>query len=85
MLSSLQVNWATYKKTLKLTVFNALVTSSLFQVLLYPLSVRRVDCALPLPSPSKVLWDLFICSVSVEILFYYTHRYLPHTLDVTPP
>lgn len=65
----------TYRKTLKLTAFNAVVTSSLFQLAIYPLSARRVSCDLPLPPLTKVIWDLLICAVFVEIFFYYNHRY----------
>lgn len=72
------VNWNTYRKTLKLTCFNGVVTSSLFQLAIYPLSALRISCALPLPSFTKVLWDLAVCVVAVEILFYYMHRLFHH-------
>ena len=70
----MQVNWATYRKTLGLTAFNALVTSSIFQLMIYPLLAGSVQCSLPLPSFTKVLWDLLICAIVIEVLFYYTHR-----------
>lgn len=69
-----QVNWSTYRKTIKVTFFNGVVTANLFQLAMYPLSAMRVSCTLPLPPVTKVIWDLLICVIAVEILFYYTHR-----------
>lgn len=63
-----------YFKTLKLTGFNAVVTSSLFQLSIYPLLTRRISCGLTLPTWDKVLLDFLVCAVAVEVLFYYNHR-----------
>ncbi len=68
------MNWATYRKTLGLTTFNAVVTSSVFQLALYPMLRGRINCSLPLPPFTKVLWDLLISAIVIEIFFYYTHR-----------
>ena len=70
-----QVNWQMYKKTLNRVLFNALVTSAIFQLTTYPLAVwRGMPCGYELPSFPVVLWDLFLCLVVVEICFYYSHR-----------
>ena len=64
-----------YKKTLRWVLFNALVTSAVFQLSIYPLIVLRgMSCGYELPAFRRVVWDLFICLVAVEIGFYYSHR-----------
>ena len=72
----LQINWEVYKKTLRRTLFNSLVTSLFFQLSIYPfVHWRGIDCGYELPSFPTVLWHLFLYLVIVEIGFYYTHRY----------
>ena len=72
----LQINWEVYKKTLRRTLFNSLVTSLFFQLSIYPfVRWRGIDCGYELPSFPTVLWHLFLYLVIVEIGFYYTHRY----------
>lgn len=78
-----QVDWRTYKKTITLAFFNAVVTSSIFQLMIYPLSVRRVSASLPLPSLSKMLCDLLVCAFVVGVLFYYNHRCVGFFLDLS--
>ena len=71
----LQINWEIYKKTLRRTVFNALVTSLFFQLSIHPLvRWRGINCGYELPSFPTALWHLFLHLVIVEIGFYYTHR-----------
>ena len=71
----LQINWEVYKKTLRRTVFNALVTSLFFQLSIHPLvRWRGIDCGYELPSFPTALWHLFLYLIIVEIGFYYTHR-----------
>ena len=70
-----QVNWETYKKTMKRSMFNATVITLLFQQATYPLVVwRGLDFGVELPSLPTVIWHLFICMVVIEIAFYYSHR-----------
>ena len=71
-----KVNWQTYKKTLRRVLFNALVTTAVFQLTMYPLMVwRGMPCGYELPSFQRVIWDTFIYVVIVETGFYYSHRY----------
>lgn len=71
-----KVNWQMYKKTLRRVLFNALVTSFLFQLAIYPLVAwRGMSCDYELPSFRSVVWDSFLYLVVVEIGFYYSHRY----------
>jgi len=71
-----QINWKVYKKTLQRSLFNALVTSLIFQLSIHPLVYwRGIDCGYELPSFPTTLWHLFLCVVVVEIGFYYSHRY----------
>ena len=71
----LQINWEVYKKTLRRTLFNSLVTSLFFQLSIYPfVRWRGIDCGYKLPSFPTALWHLFLYLVIVEIGFYYTHR-----------
>ena len=70
-----QVNWQTYKHTLKRVVFNSTIVSLVFQLSVYPLFVwRGAPCGYELPSFLTVVWQLFVCAVVVEIGFYYTHK-----------
>jgi len=68
------VNWETYKKALGLTTFNATVVSALAQICMYPINKHTISCSIELPSLGKVLWDLAVCLLVIEILFYYIHR-----------
>lgn len=70
------MNWQTYKKTLKRVLFNALATTAVFQLIMYPLMLwRGMPCGYELPSLRRVVQDAFIYLVAVEIGFYYSHRY----------
>lgn len=71
---SVPVNWGTYRKTLSLTAFNAVVVSALTQLLLYPLYAGSIDCSLTLPPITKAVWDFVISLLIIEVLFYYVHR-----------
>ena len=72
-----QVNWETYKKAVKVSMFNAIVVSAIFQHITYPLVVwRDLDYGLVLPSFTTTLWHLFIFMIVVEVGFYYSHRYI---------
>ena len=70
------MNWETYKKTVKGTMFNATIMTLIFQQISYPLvKWRGNDFGPELPSLPTAVWNLFVCAVVVEIGFYYTHRY----------
>ena len=71
-----QVNWETYWKTTKVSLFNVAVVSVIFQHVTYPLVVwLKVDIGPELPSLATVVWQLFVSVVVVEVGFYYFHRY----------
>ena len=70
-----QVNWETYWKTTKVSMFNVVVVSIIFQHTTYPLVVLlEVDMGRQLPSLTTTVWQLFVSVIVVEIGFYYFHR-----------
>ena len=75
----MQVNWETYKKAIKGSMFNVIVMTLLFQQVTYRLvMLSSVDFGPELPSLPTTLWHLFISVVVVEIGFYYSHRYIQY-------
>jgi sterol desaturase/sphingolipid hydroxylase (fatty acid hydroxylase superfamily) len=75
------VNWETYWKTTKVSMFNGVVVSIIFQHATYPLVVLlEVDMGRQLPSLTTTVWQLFVSVIVVEIGFYYFHRLLHHPL-----
>jgi methylsterol monooxygenase len=75
------VNWETYWKTTKVSMFNVVVVSIIFQHATYPLvMLLEVDMGRQLPSLTTTVWQLFVSVIVVEIGFYYFHRLLHHPL-----
>ena len=69
------VSKAKYIKTVKLVAFNSLVTNLLFTVVVYPISKwRGTPFGYELPSFYRVIIDLAVFALCLEVGFYYSHR-----------
>ena len=67
---------------MKLIALNLFIVAPLFNLAVYPLTVRRgVECGYELPSFLTMVWQLFCCVAVEEISFYYCHRF-DHYFDV---